>query len=215
MSLCRHPILVVALLLSLSPILRAGESVPAAAAEHHPFAVAIYCASSRGAADEVRSATRIGEGIGDRHWTLVWGGADAGLMGTVARGAKARGGRLVGVMADMFKSTAFPGADQLVFAPTVAAAKAGLQERADAFVVLPGGCGTMDEFFNVLELKQLALHHKPVILFNQDGYYDPLVRFIDESVRRGFTNASVRRNLVVVTTVDALFAELTRAAGGS
>lgn len=197
--------LTVNLALLLAPVVFGATAHRSATRE---FSVAVYCASSPVDSKYLQAANRVGTMLAEQHWTLVWGGADAGMMGAVANGAKSHGGHVAGVMPEMFRSSAFRDADELTFVPTVEAGKACVQHRADAFVVLPGGCGTLDEFFDVLELRQLGVHHKPVIVFNQDGYYDKVLAFIEQSVAEGFTGASVRGNVVVVHTLAELLAQL-------
>ncbi len=112
--------------------------------------------------------------LGERGHTLVWGGSHAGLMGQLADNVKAAGGKLVGISVELLAHKAYQGADELVTTRDLAERKAQLLMRADAVVVLVGGLGTLDEVTEVLELKKHALHDKPVVVLDSDGFYDGL-----------------------------------------
>ncbi|AUG79779.1 lysine decarboxylase [Kitasatospora sp. MMS16-BH015] len=112
--------------------------------------------------------------LGERGHTLVWGGSHAGLMGLLADGVKEAGGRLIGISVEMLAHKTYEGADELVMTRDLAERKAQLLARADAIVVLVGGLGTLDEVTEVLELKKHALHDKPVVLLDTEGFYEGL-----------------------------------------
>jgi uncharacterized protein (TIGR00730 family) len=196
----------VAVLLAIVPRSRAEAPRVAAA-----WSVCVYCgASDLPAAKFAAAAGQVGEGLARRKWTLVYGGSKTGLMGAVARGAKNAGGRVVGVLPEFIRAweVAYDQADELVTVTTMHERKNFLQARADAFVILPGGSGTLDELADTLELRQLDLLKKPVILLNQDGYYDGLLAFVDRAIAEKFSRENLRQNLSVVRTVDELFALL-------
>jgi len=199
--------------------LHADTTAPAAARSststaHASLAVCVYCGASELTDHKyIDAAERLGEGLAERKWSLVWGGSKTGVMGAVARGAKARNGRVIGVIPQFIKAweVEFTGADEMSVVTTMSERKARLQAKADAFVVLPGGIGSLDELFDTLELKQLKFHEKPIIIFNQDGYYDKLLAFIDTSIRENFVRDAVRTKFVVATTIDEVLRQLEKA----
>lgn len=182
-----------------------------AAAAERPFAVTVYCGASRDTAEGYRrEARKLGEELGRRGWTLVYGGGRTGSMGEVASGAKAAGGRVESVLPRFLErpSVVFPEADELVVVETMAARKAELQRRADAFVILPGGFGTLDEFADTLELARFGLQRKPIYLLNQGGYFDALLAFFDRVASEGFARDDDAVPFVVVATVEELVERL-------
>jgi uncharacterized protein (TIGR00730 family) len=148
--------------------------------------------------------------LGERGDTLVWGGSHAGLMGLLADGVKEAGGRLVGISVDLLAHKAYEGADELVSAPDLAARKALLLERADAVVVLVGGLGTLDEVTEVLELKKHALHDKPVVLLDTDGFYTGMRTQLERMETEGFLPRPLADLVVFATTPAEAFAALDR-----
>ncbi|MEV4808000.1 TIGR00730 family Rossman fold protein [Nonomuraea sp. NPDC049421] len=124
--------------------------------------------------------------IGKGGHTLVWGGSDSGLMKVVADGVQEAGGRLVGVSVEFLAHLARPGADEMVVTRDLAERKAQLLARADAFVIMVGGSGTLDEATEILELKKHGLHAKPVVLLNTAGFYDGLREQFQRMEAEGF-----------------------------
>ncbi|WP_328955068.1 TIGR00730 family Rossman fold protein [Kitasatospora purpeofusca] len=124
--------------------------------------------------------------LGEGGHTLVWGGSNAGLMGLLADGVKEAGGRLVGISVEFLKHKAYDGADELVTTADLAERKAKLLARADAVVVLVGGLGTLDEVTEVLELKKHALHDKPVVVLDTEGFYAGLRTQLERMDAEGF-----------------------------
>ncbi|GAA1163689.1 hypothetical protein F4556_002317 [Kitasatospora gansuensis] len=118
--------------------------------------------------------------------TLVWGGSHAGLMGLLADGVKEAGGRLVGISVEFLAHKTYEGADELVMARDLAERKAQLLARADALVVLVGGLGTLDEITEVLELKKHAMHEKPVVVLDTEGFYGGLRTQLERMDAEGF-----------------------------
>lgn len=171
----------------------------------------VYCASSdRLDPKYPAAATRVGGELARRGWALVYGGGKTGLMGCVARGAKAAGGRVVGIIPEFMKAKelAFDEADELVTVLTMRERKMLMETRADAFVALPGGWGTLEEMMEILTLKQVDVLHKPLVIFNQDGYYDELLAFFERIIREGFMRESIRRQYAVARTEEEIFALL-------
>ncbi|MER5637585.1 TIGR00730 family Rossman fold protein [Kitasatospora sp. NPDC002227] len=124
--------------------------------------------------------------LGERGHTLVWGGSHAGLMGLLADGVKEAGGRLVGISVELLAHKTYEGADELVMTRDLAERKAQLLMRADAVVVLVGGLGTLDEVTEVLELKKHALHDKPVVVLDTEGFYAGLRTQLERMDAEGF-----------------------------
>lgn len=175
------------------------------------WAVCVYCgASDRTAPKYTEAARQMGEEIARQRWTLVWGGSKTGLMGEVARGAKESGGRVVGVLPEFIREweVAYEEADELMTVTTMHERKMLLQARSDAFVILPGGLGTLDELGDTLELRALSLLKKPIVVVNQDGYYDGLLAFLQRTVEEKFSRAEARDHLIVVRDVEEAVAAL-------
>jgi uncharacterized protein (TIGR00730 family) len=118
--------------------------------------------------------------------TLVYGGTDEGLMKTVSSSAHAAGGRVVGVIPEFLIGRAGQVCDELVVVKDLKSRKSRMEELSDAFIALPGGIGTLDETFDVLALKQLHAHDKPIVLVNVGGYYNPLVAMLEGFAAKGF-----------------------------
>ena len=144
-----------------------------------------------------RPAREFGELLGTGGHTLVWGGSDTGLMKVVADGVHDTGGRLVGISVEFLRHLARPGADEMVFAADLAERKALLLARSDAFVVLAGGLGTLDEATEILELRKHGLHGKPVVLLNTDGFYDGLTIQLRRMESEGFLPVPLSDLMVV------------------
>jgi len=148
-------------------------------------------------------------------WSLIYGGGKVGLMGAVARGVKAEGGHVIGVIPEFMKSRelAFDGADEMVTVETMAERKGAMLARADAFLALPGGIGTLEEIAEALTLRSLAKIHGRAVFFNQDGFYDDLFRFFDRITTERFKASGMSRLYAVASTVDAIWPLLETAAG--
>jgi len=164
------------------------------------FALAVYCGSRFGDAPAFTDAARtIGRLLGESASTLVYGGGRVGLMGTVADATLAAGGRVVGVIpqALMDREVGHSGLSELHVVQTMHERKQMMAQRADAFVALPGGIGTLEELYEVWSWQQLGYHDKPVALLNVDGFYDALLEFTRVSHTRGFVSAAQFEALLV------------------
>jgi uncharacterized protein (TIGR00730 family) len=153
------------------------------------FSLCVYCGSRHGADARFGTiATDVGRWIGERGGQLVYGGGNAGLMGVVASATLAAGGRVVGVIphALVEKELAKLDCTELHVVENMHERKRMMAERADAFLALPGGIGTFEELFEVWTWRQLGYHDKPIGLLNVDGYYDPLLAFLQSSVHHSF-----------------------------
>lgn len=135
----------------------------------------------------------LGRKLACNNHSVVFGGGAAGLMGAVARGIKECGGKITGIIPSFFNvdGILFDGCDEQVFTETMRIRKQTMEEMADAFIITPGGVGTFDEFFEILTLRSLNRHNKPIAILNTLGYYDGLLSFIRDGIAKGFISQSV------------------------
>jgi len=171
----------------------------------------VYCASSdRLDAKYFTAAEELGRMMVARGWGLVYGGGRTGLMGAVARAVKESGGRVVGVIPEFMKvkELAYDEADELVTVITMRERKLLMETRADAFVALPGGWGTLEEIAEILTLRQLDVVRKPCVFLNQDGFYDPLFQLFDRMLAERFFRASNMDLFRVATSVPGVLAAI-------
>ncbi|HET9822009.1 MAG TPA: TIGR00730 family Rossman fold protein [Burkholderiaceae bacterium] len=164
------------------------------------IAVAVYCGSRLGDSPAFETAARrIGQLLASAGDTLVYGGGRVGLMGAVADAALASGGRVIGVIpqALMDREVGHGGLSELHVVQTMHERKHLMASRADAFIALPGGIGTLEELYEMWSWQQLGYHDKPVALLNVEGYYDALLEFMRGSHRRGFVSSAQASALVV------------------
>lgn len=126
-------------------------------------------------------ATETGRFVARQGWRLVYGGSKTGTMGLVADGALAEGGKVFGVITDFLNSIELEheGLTELVIAKSMHERKKIMLDNADGFIILPGGVGTLDEFFEILTWRQIAIHDKPIVIVNYDGFWDPLLALIE------------------------------------
>jgi uncharacterized protein (TIGR00730 family) len=171
----------------------------------------VYCGSS-GAVD-VRyreAASELGACLAQAGVELVFGGGGVGLMGLLADAALAANGRVTGIIPSHLRSAelAHPGLSELVVVGSMHERKRLMAEKADAFAVLPGGIGTLDEMFEIVSWKQLGLHDKPILLVDVGGYWAPLRALLEHIIDKGFARPQTRSLLRVVPSVPALMATL-------
>jgi uncharacterized protein (TIGR00730 family) len=175
--------------------------------------VCVFCGSSEGSDPVYREAARqMGEVLAGRGLVLVYGGGGIGLMKVLADAMLARGGEVVGIMPEplMAKELAHTGLTDLRIVGSMHERKALMAELSDAFVALPGGYGTLEEFCEVLTWAQLGIHRKPCGLLNVNGYFDPLRELFDRFVREGFLSSANRTLVVEARAPDALLDALAR-----
>jgi hypothetical protein len=178
--------------------------------------VAVYCGSADGNSPAFRAeATALGSAIAGAGLGLVYGGSCIGLMGAVADAALAGGAEVVGVLPAVLaeKEIEHTGLTVLDYVPTMHERKARMVDLADAFLILPGGYGTLDELMEAVTWAQLRMHDKPCILVNSTGYWDGLLRFLDTAVEAGFVRPENRMLLRVASSVDAAVAMAAEAVG--
>jgi uncharacterized protein (TIGR00730 family) len=154
-----------------------------------PLSVCVFCSSSAGLPAAYHDGARaLGHELARRGHRLVYGGAQVGLMGELARAVHAGGGRVFGAIPRTLvdREIAYRDADELVVTETLRQRKAEMDARADAFVALPGGFGTLEELLEVVVLRQLRLHDRPVVLVDTAGYWDPFLAMVRGMVAQGF-----------------------------
>jgi uncharacterized protein (TIGR00730 family) len=173
--------------------------------------IAVFCASASGTNPIYREAAEhLGRVLAEKSLGLIYGGAKVGLMCAVAESSLAAGGRVVGVIPEVLVDleVAHHGVTELHVTDTMHTRKALMGEKADAFLILPGGFGTFEEMFEVLAWQTLKLHHKPIMLLNINGFYDQLLAFLDYCVTEGMLKQKNREILLVANTVDEAIATL-------
>ena len=155
-------------------------------------------------------AETLGELIGSRGDSIVFGGGAEGLMGACAHGVHRTGGGIVGIAPRFFDEPGilYDRCSRMIFTETMRERKQLMQENSDACIVLPGGIGTLEEFFEILTLKQLGRMNKPIMLFNLNGYYDPLLRLLDETIAQGFMKPACRRLYAAFDDSEAMLAAI-------
>jgi uncharacterized protein (TIGR00730 family) len=159
------------------------------------LSVCVYCGSRPGShASYTHAAQDMGEMLARRGWRLVYGAGDVGLMGTVARATQSAGGKTFGVIPTHLLDweVGKRDLDQFIITETMHERKKVMIMNADAVVMLPGGAGSLDEFFEALTWRQLGLHDKPIVLLNTNGYWDPLMALVTHVIAQGFADASLR-----------------------
>ena len=174
--------------------------------------VCVFCGSSPGNSSVYADTAReLGRALAAHGLALVYGGGRVGLMGEVASSALAAGGAVVGVIPHSLalKEIAQEDCTELVVVNTMHERKALMADRSDAFVALPGGYGTCDELFEILTWAQLGIHRKPVAILNTNGFFTPLLAWLDHIVTEGLLKPKHRALLVVADTVPELLAKLT------
>ncbi len=175
--------------------------------------VCVYCGSSNRVAEKYKlSAQAIGKELARRKLHVVFGGGRVGLMGIMSGAALEEGGTVIGIIPEHIREDEIPcdNLTELHIVPDMHTRKRMMVERSDAFIILPGGFGTLDELFEILTWKKLKLHNDPVIIFNQDGYWDEMIALVKKTVTEGFSKPIDLSLFEVVTSVEGVFAALDR-----
>lgn len=173
--------------------------------------ICVFCGSNSGARPAfARAARDLGTALAGRGIALVFGGGSVGLMGQVADAALEAGGEAIGVIPQSLvaRELAHTGLTELHVVSTMHERKAKMVELSSAFISLPGGLGTLDETFEILTWAQLGIHAKPFGLLNVDGYFTPLLAFLDSAVREGFVPAASRARWIEETDPHGLISRL-------
>lgn len=171
--------------------------------------ICVYGAASPTIDPKYITATEaLGRALAERGHSLVFGGGGNGLMGAAARGFRDGGAHIIGVIPRFFEEETIEQicdfCDELIMPETMRERKQLMEDHADAFVIVPGGIGTFEEFFEILTLKQLCRHNKPIAIYNIDGYYDELNLFMEDCIRRSFIRENCRELYFTTDSPDAL-----------
>ncbi|HEY1799527.1 MAG TPA: TIGR00730 family Rossman fold protein [Terriglobales bacterium] len=175
--------------------------------------ICVFCGSNSGSRTVyTKAAEDLGRLLARKKLALVYGGGRVGLMGTIADGVLKEGGEVIGVIPESLvrREVAHTGLSDLRVVQTMHERKALMAELSDAFIALPGGFGTLDEFCEILTWAQLGLHDKPCGLLNIEGYFDPLLALFDRAVEDGFLHPKHRAMLITADDPAVLLEEMTR-----
>ncbi len=173
--------------------------------------ICVFCSSSGAVAERYRSAAEeFGRALAAAGHSLVYGGSNVGLMGALARVVRGEGAGIVGVIPEFMqkRDLAFDGADRLVVTAGMRERKAEMEALADAFVALPGGFGTCEEILEVLTLRNLGRHQKPIVFLSVDGFYEPLLQFFERLYEQRFASPLARALYHVAATPQEAMAHL-------
>lgn len=176
--------------------------------------ICVFCGSSICVAESYRqAAARLGTAVAERGVRLVYGGGRIGLMGIVADAALAVNGTVIGVIPEFLRGleVAHTGLTELRVVATMHERKRAMFELADAFVVLPGGLGTLDETIEIITWRQLGLHDKPVVLFDVGGFWQPLRKLVGAIVDEGFAHPEHAGLFVMASSIEEIFAAISEA----
>ncbi|RDD60870.1 TIGR00730 family Rossman fold protein [Ferruginivarius sediminum] len=174
----------------------------------------VYCGSATGADTAYAAlARKLGRRCAADGVTVVFGGGRVGLMGILAEAAMDAGGEAVGIIPEHLRAreVGYDGLSELIVVDSMHTRKALMAERADAFCVLPGGIGTLDEMVEIITWKQLGLHDKPIVLLDHDGYWQPLLQLFQHQQQAGFLRPEHARLFSVVGDLDGMFQAIAKA----
>ena len=190
----------------------AGRNAPASPAHGGKVSICVFCGSSPGADPAyAETAREMGQAIGEHGYGLVFGGGGLGLMGEVARAARDAGASVIGILPEFLRHLEPPLAsgEDVLITPDLQLRKARMLALADVFVILPGGLGTLDEYFEVVTTAQLKVHAKPIVVVDVNGYFAPLKALLDHVVAHGFARPEIVAHHIFVPTVTEAMAALT------
>ena len=170
----------------------------------------VFCGSNTGSDPAYRQdAALLGKMCAHNSITLIYGGGNSGVMGQLSKAVIANGGKAVGIIPELLNRKSKHDKEvETIVVDNMHGRKALMYQQSDAFVALPGGIGTIEELFEVYTWKQIGYHEKPVALLNSGGYFDHLIDFLDNMVRKKFLNKEHLADLIVADNVDELFARL-------
>ncbi|MBR4072606.1 MAG: TIGR00730 family Rossman fold protein [Clostridia bacterium] len=175
--------------------------------------VCIYGAASNNIDTSfIKAGECLGAALAENNHAVVYGGGANGMMGAVARGSYSKNGKIIGVAPSFFSvdGVLFPNCDEFIYTDTMRQRKQIMEERSDAFIVTPGGVGTFDEFFEIFSLRQLRRHTKKIIIFNINGYFNPLLAMIDSAVEQHFISPANKELLNVCSTPEEVIEALNK-----
>ncbi|WP_115462032.1 LOG family protein [Winogradskyella aurantiaca] len=173
--------------------------------------VAVFCGSSNGQVQTIiDQAYELGVYLAKNSLTLVYGGSKIGLMGQVAKGVIEKNGNAIGVIPDFLKTKEIvhPDLTELIVTSNMHERKVIMYKKSDAFIIIPGGFGTMDEFFEIATWGQLGLHSKPIAILNMNGYYDHLISQCKTMVKAGLLKAINLDALIIEDSLEAVFHQI-------
>ncbi len=173
--------------------------------------ITVFCGSSFGSDDLYKEqATLLGQTLAKENIQLIYGGANVGLMGAVADGVLKEGGKAIGVLPHFLQSKeiAHQNLTELILVETIHERKTKMNDLCDGVIVLPGGYGTLEEFFEMITWAQLGLHKKPIAILNIDGFYDDLIKLVQTMVDKGFLKQINQEMLLVSDSIDALLEKM-------
>jgi len=194
----------------MSKNLSGTDSMHTAPRSRKTLKICVFCGSSMGNSPVYAdTAARLGRTIADQGITLVYGGGNVGLMGIVAESAMKAGGKVIGIIPErLFALVEQQELTELLVVKDMHERKALMQKKADAFISLPGGIGTMEELFEVWSWRYIGYHQKPVALLNIEHYYDQLLSLLRHMVNEGFLHKEIYDDLIVDTDMDRLIESL-------
>lgn len=173
--------------------------------------ITVFCGSSFGS-DEIykEQATLLGKTLTKENIQLIYGGANVGLMGAVADGVLQENGKAIGVLPHFLQSKeiAHQNLTELILVETMHERKTKMNDLCDGVIVLPGGYGTLEEFFEMITWAQLGLHKKPIAILNIDGFYDDLIKLVQTMVDKGFLKQINQEMLLVSDSIDELLEKM-------
>lgn len=173
--------------------------------------IVVFCGSSEGSESAFgEDAYQLGETLAKQKMDLIYGGAKIGIMGKVAQGALDAGGKVVGVIPDFLKikEVFHQGLSELIVTRNMHERKLKMHDLSDGILMLPGGFGTLEEFFEMLTWSQLGLHPYPIAILNTNGFYDPLLQMLQKMVDNGFVKNENYKAILVDKNIDALLEKM-------
>jgi len=173
--------------------------------------ITVFCGSSSGKNEIYKQeAFKLGQILAERKIHVIYGGANVGLMDAVANGALSKGGKVTGVLPSFIKNKGIDHKNltELILVDTMHERKTKMHDLSDGVIALPGGFGTLEEFFEVLTWGQLKLHKKPVGILNINGFYDPLINLIRNMVEKGFLEEENRKMVLINNDIDDLLDQM-------
>lgn len=172
--------------------------------------ICVFCGSSMGTRPSyATAAAQLGRTLAERGMVLVYGGGDVGLMGVTAEAAMLAGGSVVGIIPErLYRLVDQQELTELLVVKDMHERKALMQEKADAFISLPGGIGTMEELFEVWSWRYIGYHRKPVAILNIDHYYDSLLEMLRHMITEGFLHREIYEDLIVSESIDELLSAI-------
>jgi uncharacterized protein (TIGR00730 family) len=176
--------------------------------------ICVFCGSLPGVSPQHATVARqLGTLIGQRGYSLVFGGGGVGLMGEVANAASEQGAMVIGVLPKFLRHVEPPlkSIEELIITPDMQQRKARMLSLSDAFIALSGGLGTLDEIFEVLSTAQLKVHAKPIVLLDVDGHFGPLIAVLDQIVRDGFAHSDISKLYRIAATPEEAIAFIEKA----